>query len=329
MLSDVMNYFGLKRTLDHAGYFETPEQTLLFKELKPQIRQGRLIALTGVVGCGKTTTLQRLQMELASEKDIITSRSLAVDKDKVNLGVLMSALFCDLSTEKDAKPPTQPELRERKLLALIQKCRKSVVLFVDEAHDIHHSTLVKIKRLIELVRQSGCILSVVLVGHPKLKNDLRHPRLEEIGARTNVFSLEGIRGYQAEYIKWLLGECIHDDYLPEDLITDEAIAFLAQRLTTPLQIEHYLHRAFEDAYKAATKPVTVEIAEAVLAVGLNDLEPRLVRHGYNAKVLAELLNIRVSEVKSFMSAQLPPGRTQDLRDQMLKMGIPLFASEGN
>ena len=241
----------------------------------------------------------------------------------------MSALFLDLSTEKDAKPPNHPELRERKLLALIQKCRKPVVLFVDEAHDIHPSTLVKIKRLIELVRQNSCTLSVVLLGHPKLKNDLRRPSLEEIGARTNIFSLEGIRGHQVEYIKWLLSECIHDDYLPEDLITNEAIAFLAERLTTPLQIEHYLQRALEDAYQAATKPVTRDMAEAVLNVGLNDLEPRLIRHGYNSKVLAELLNIRVSEVNSFLHAQLPPGRTQDLRDQMLKIGIPLYASEGN
>ncbi|BAZ36631.1 hypothetical protein NIES4101_25500 (plasmid) [Calothrix sp. NIES-4101] len=320
-----MNYFGLKRTLDHVGYFETEDQTNLFKELKLQIRQSRLIAVTGIVGCGKTTTLQRLQSELASEKDIITSRSLAVDKDKVNLGVLMTALFCDLSTERDGKPPTQPEQRERKLLALIQKCRKTVVLFVDEAHDLNNSTLVKIKRLIELVRQNGCTLSVVLIGHPKLKNDLLRPSLEEIGARTNVFSFEGIRGHQTEYIKWLLSECIHSDYIPEDLITDEAVSSLAKRLTTPLQIEHYLRLCFQKAYETATKPVTVDILEEVLATGLNDLEPRLIRHGYNAKVLAELLNIRVSEVNSFLHSQLPPGRTEDLRDQMLKIGIPLHS----
>ena len=329
MLSDVMNYFGFKRTLDHVGFFETEEQALLFRELKLQIRQGRLIAVTGVVGCGKTTTLKRLLLELVSEKDIIISRCLAVAKGKVSMSVLMTALFWDLSTEKNAKPPTQAELKERKLLALIQKCRKTVVLFVDEAHDLHHSTLVQIKRIIELVRDNDGTLSVVLVGHPKLKNDLRRPSLEEIGARTNVFSLEGIRGHQVEYIKWLLSACIHDSKLPSDLITDEAIAFLAERLTTPLQIEHYLHRAFEDAYKAATKPVTVEMAEAVLALGLNDLEPRLSRHGYSAKVLAELLNVRTSEINSFLHAQLPPGRTQDLRDQMLKIGIPLYASEGN
>lgn len=234
MLSDVMNYFGLHRALDHVGYFETEDQTHLFKELKPQIRQGRLIALSGVVGCGKTTTLQRLQSELASEKDIIISRSLAIDKDRVNLGTLMTALFYDLTTEKDVKPPTQPEQRERKLLALIQKCRKPVVLFVDEAHDLHNRTLVGIKRLMELVRHNGGILSVLLAGHPKLKNDLRRPALEEIGARASVFSLEGIRGHQQQYIKWLLSECIHDQYQPDDLVQEEAIAMLVDRLTTPL-----------------------------------------------------------------------------------------------
>ena len=65
MLSDVMTYFGLTRTLNHVGYFETEDQKNLFKELKLQIRQSCLIAVTGVVGCGKTTTLQRLKKELA------------------------------------------------------------------------------------------------------------------------------------------------------------------------------------------------------------------------------------------------------------------------
>lgn len=323
MLSEVMNYFGLKRTFDHVGYFETEPQAQLFKELKPVIRQGGLVALSGIVGCGKTTTLQRLQTELAQEKDIIISRSLAVDKDRVSLGTLMTALFYDLTTEKDLKLPKEPEQRERRLLGLIQKCRKPVALFVDEAHDLHNKTLVGLKRLIELVRYNGGTLSVVLAGHPKLKNDLRRPALEEIGARTSVFTLEGIRGHQQQYIKWLLSECIQDKLQPDDLLTEEAFAILAERLTTPLQIEHYLKLAFEEAYKVGQKPVTPAIIEIVLAVGLNDLEPRLIRYGYNTKVLASLLNVRTAEVRSFLHGQLPPGRTQDLRDQMLKIGIPL------
>ncbi len=47
-------------------------------------------------------------------------------------------------------------------------------------------------------------LSVVLVGHPKLRNDLRRPTMEEIGYRTDIFTLDGITGNQREYIQWLI-----------------------------------------------------------------------------------------------------------------------------
>ena len=32
----------------------------------------------------------------------------------------------------------------------------------------------------------------MLAGHPKLKNDLRRPAMEEIGSRATIFELEGL-----------------------------------------------------------------------------------------------------------------------------------------
>jgi type II secretory pathway predicted ATPase ExeA len=78
-----------------------------------------------------------------------------------------------------------------------------VALFVD-AHDLHPKTLVALKRLIELVAEGGGQLSIVLVGHPKLKNDLRRPKLEEIGDRATVFEFGGLRDQQRNYIDWVL-----------------------------------------------------------------------------------------------------------------------------
>ena len=323
MFSEVMEYFGLEKELDHLGFFETEAQAHLEKELKKIIAQGRLIALSGIVGSGKTTFLQRLINDLSSTKEIIVSRSLAVESDKVSLSTLITALFYDLSTEKDLKVPTQPEKRERRLLALIQKCHQTVALFVDDAHGLHHRTLVGLKRLIELVRHNGGTLSVILAGHPKLKNDLKRPALEEIGGRTNAFALEGIRGHQEEYIEWVLKQATKNKLQPTEILTQEAITFLGERLSTPLQIEQYLTLAMTEAYQVGVKPITAEFMETVLAIGLDDLEPSLIRHGYNAKTLAELLNVRTSEVRSFLHGQLPPGRTTDMREQMLKIGIPL------
>jgi hypothetical protein len=39
--------------------------------------------------------------------------------------------------------------------------------------------------------------------------------------------------------------------------------------------------------------------------------------------LAELLNIREAEVRAFLHGQLPPGRTEELHQQLLAVGLPL------
>lgn len=64
---------------------------------KEAIREGRLIAVCGVVGSGKTVTLRRLQQQLMDENKIIVARSLSVDKQSVRLATLINALFYDLA----------------------------------------------------------------------------------------------------------------------------------------------------------------------------------------------------------------------------------------
>jgi type II secretory pathway predicted ATPase ExeA len=321
MLHDVMDHYGLLRDFRHAGFFETEQYQHLFAELKTAIRQGQLVAVSGVVGCGKTTLLQRIQEELAREKEILVARSLAVDKDRVNLGTLIMALFYDLATEKDVKIPTQAEKRERQLLDLIKRRHRPIALFVDEAHDLHGKTLTGLKRLMELIRNQGDLLAVVLAGHPKLKNDLRRPAMEEIGARATVLTVDGIQGQQREYITWLLDQCGTSE--AEAILTAEAIDVLADSLATPLQVEQYLTLALEAAYRAGQKPVTPEIITSVLAQGLDDVEPTLARHGYGPKALAEVLQVRPAEIRAFLRGRLPSGRAQEIQNELRAVGLPL------
>jgi type II secretory pathway predicted ATPase ExeA len=321
MLSDVMEYYGLHLGFRQAGYFETEPHRQLHKELKNAIRLGELIALTGIVGCGKTTLLRRVQDELIEEKDIIVSRSLAVDKERVHLTTLMMALFYDLATEKEPAMPTQPEKRERKLLELMKKRRKPVCLFVDDAHDLHGNTLKQVKRLMELAQHQNDVFAVVLAGHPKIMNDLCQPTMEEVGARATLLSLEGIQGQQAAFIAWLLEQCT--DAPAGDILAPEAITLLSESLVTPLQIEQYLTLALEHGYRVGQKPVTPNLVQSVLAKGLDDLEPTLIRHGYNTKILAEILNIKPAEVRAFLRGQLQQNRIQDLQAELRVAGLPV------
>jgi type II secretory pathway predicted ATPase ExeA len=232
-------------------------------------------------------------------------------------------MFLDLVKDKDFKAPNDTERRDRTLRDVICKSRRPVALFIDEAHDLHPKTLVQLKRLVELIEASGGILSVVLAGHPKLKNDLGRAAMEEIGSRTTRIQLEGIKGYQCNYIEWLLAECRTPKAKLAGQLTDEALQYLSERLATPLQIEYYLGRAFEEGYLMGQTPVTQEIVESVLAPDLDELEAKLTRQGYSVKVLSELLNVKHAEIRSFMHGQLPTGRSEELRDQLLAMGLPL------
>ena len=98
----------------------------------------------------------------------------------------------------------------------------------------------------------------MLVGHPKLKNDLRRPKMEEIGDRTTVFEFGGLRDRQRDYIDWVLKASLDESVAPDDVITDEAATLLAAKLKTPLQIGQHLVRAFEAGFEIGAKPIDAE-----------------------------------------------------------------------
>ncbi len=96
MQIEVMEHFGIKKYFRDADFFETDTAKRLFRQLKKIIPEGQLIALTGVVGIGKTTYLEKIQKQLAAEKNVIVAKSLSVEKSKTNLTTLITALFYDV-----------------------------------------------------------------------------------------------------------------------------------------------------------------------------------------------------------------------------------------
>jgi len=323
MRVEVMEHYRLTQPLSQAGYYETRHHQQLIKDIKSAILEGRLIALCGVIGSGKTVTLRCLQQQLKDENRVLVSKSLAVEKHSIKLGTLIAALFYDLSPEKPVRIPTQGEKRERDLRELVKKGKRPVALFVDEAHDLNGHTLTGLKRLMEVVEDGDGRLSIVLAGHPKLRNDLRRPTMEEIGYCTDVFTLDGITGSQREYIHWLLQVCMAPQTEPEMILTPDAIDLLASKLHTPLQIQLHLTLALEVGYQTGGQPISADVVDNVLAKQLDDLEPTLTRHGYHIKDLVEQFNARPAEIKALFSNQLDPTRTAELRDRMLRAGLPI------
>jgi hypothetical protein len=124
----------------------------------------------------------------------------------------------------------------------------------------------------ELAASAGVVLSVLLIGHPKLRNDLRRPQMVEIGYRTSTFEFEGVSGSRREFINWLLKACAQDGVKLTDMMDADAIELLAERLRTALQIEMHLTLAFQQAFRLGEKRVSAEIVEQVLSRATDDLE---------------------------------------------------------
>ena len=323
MLTEVMRHYGLARPPVDVGFLETSHHRQVAADLRAAITGGRLIALTATIGSGKTALAKRLREMLEAEGRVIVSRALSLEKTKITVPLLVSALFYDLSPGKLPRISSQTERRERDLQELFRKAKKPVVLFVDDAHDLHANTLKALKRLVELVQEGGGQLSVVLLGHPRLKNDLRRPTMEEVGDRTTVFEFGGLRDRQREFIDWVLRASLDQGVEPNEVITDEAATLLAARLRTPLQLSRYLVRAFEAGFEMGAKPVDATVVDGVLSRRLDDVEPQLTRHGYDMKAICEQFDAKPAEVRKLMRGELQGARASELTDEMRAAGLPI------
>jgi type II secretory pathway predicted ATPase ExeA len=68
MRAEVMQHFGIRVPFNQAGYYETAHHKELMKDIRGAINEGRLIAVCGVIGSGKTVLLRRLQEILDEER---------------------------------------------------------------------------------------------------------------------------------------------------------------------------------------------------------------------------------------------------------------------
>ena len=93
MQTEVMRYYGLARPPVDLGFFETEHHAQLAHDLKTAISGGRLIALTATIGSGKTVLTRRLREELERDGRVIVSRALSLEKAKISVPLLVSALL--------------------------------------------------------------------------------------------------------------------------------------------------------------------------------------------------------------------------------------------
>jgi len=136
-------------------------------------------------------------------------------------------------------------------------------------------------------------------------------------------SLDASQGILKDYIKWLLKDCTDEKVKPTDIIEDQAMDYLAEHLSTPLQVEQHLTLALEEAYNVGIKTINVDLLVETLSRRIDEIEPTLIRHGYNEKVIADQFRYRPAEVRKLFKGELDANRAKEMTAEMREAGLPI------
>ena len=143
-----------------------------------QARKG-FIVLSGEVGTGKTTMLECLRDYL--DANFIEFAFLFNSRINVEQFFEMIAYDLDLPCARTSKTDVLFALNT--LLVEQAQDGKTVVLIVDEAHNLEWEVLEEIRLLGNLENRHGKLLQIVLAGQPELDRKLDAPNLRQLKQR--------------------------------------------------------------------------------------------------------------------------------------------------
>jgi len=143
-----------------------------------QARKG-FIALSGEVGTGKTTMLECLRDYL--EAQYIEFAFLFNSRINVEQFFEMIAYDLDLPCQRTSK--TEVLFALNQLLVEQAQEGRTVVLIVDEAHNLEWEVLEEVRLLGNLENRNGKLLQIILSGQPELDRKLDAPNLRQLKQR--------------------------------------------------------------------------------------------------------------------------------------------------
>jgi general secretion pathway protein A len=167
-----------------------------------QNRKG-FILLTGEVGTGKTTLINRLLDWLRGQR-VATAY---IFNSRLDVSHLFDFIMADFEIPCESREKSQVLLRLNQWLLERYRCGETAVLIVDEAQNLSSEVLEEIRLLTNLETSTEKLLQIVLTGQPELEEKLKVPSLRQLRqritlrCRTAPLSLEETFGYVAERLR--------------------------------------------------------------------------------------------------------------------------------
>jgi general secretion pathway protein A len=178
-------FYGLKAepfllTPDHRFYFESRVHGQAMAHLLYGLNRGEgFIVITGDVGAGKTTIVQRLCATMDRNR-VVAAHIVTTLLTGHELLRMVCAAFgiIDIPQEKDAVL--------RRLQAFFEQLGRGghkALLVVDEAQNLSADTLEELRMLSNFQLGNASPCQIFLVGQPQFRNTLADPHLEQLRQR--------------------------------------------------------------------------------------------------------------------------------------------------
>jgi general secretion pathway protein A len=164
--------------------------------------QEGFVVITGEIGSGKTTLIQKLLSEL--EEDVLVAKVFQTQLDEVEF---LQAVLVEVGLDPfDAKKVELLDMLNSFLVRQFQR-RRQIVLIVDDAHNLSMKVLEEIRMLAGLETKKEKVLHVILVGQPQLDEILDNPGMDQLRQRVKLrYHLRSLNeGEIGAYIRHRLG----------------------------------------------------------------------------------------------------------------------------
>ena len=190
----VLEQFALRRNpfindvQDEDDVFAFKGHQAVANAIHDAIEERGFLAIAAPSGAGKTTIWDGIESDCVRDESIVICRPMLKDKEKLNPEHLCRALIYGLQGE-DARVKQDAEDRGRQLSNALRSLRtgtsdRKAVLVVDDAHFASTSVLRQLKTFYEEKIGRYRLLTIILIGLPKLKSKLAD--FPEIGNRIRL-----------------------------------------------------------------------------------------------------------------------------------------------
>lgn len=272
------SFFGLKE--NPFSVSPDPRYIFLTKEVEEALsglmygitaRRG-ILTLTGEVGTGKTTLVNRLLHWLTTQRN----RSAFLFNSRINSTQLLEFVLAEFEIACDSKSKTQQLMKLNQWLVERYRGGEAAVLVIDEAQNLTFPVLEEIRLLTNFETSTEKLLQIVLSGQPELDEKLKLPQLRQlrqritIRCRTSPLSKDQTHAYIQERLR-IAGAGAND----EPIFSPQAIDTLhLYSLGVPRVINLISEHALINGYVEHQRPIQPKIVEEVAReFQLDEVEP--------------------------------------------------------